>query len=103
MFAELKREDLIRMAMLVGSDYTLGLNGIGPVTALEILASFPSHNLFDGLEKFRDWFTGRCKTGLPRISLKKKIRNTVISPGKLSASNQKKSSFYTLSKTLAKL
>lgn len=71
------------MALLVGSDYTVGLNGIGPVTALEILASFPStqQSLLEGLEKFRDWFTGRNKTASPRHSLKRKIRNTVISSG----------------------
>ncbi|KAK6623268.1 hypothetical protein RUM43_009120 [Polyplax serrata] len=82
-YFKLNREDLIRMAMLVGSDYTVGLNGIGPVTALEILASFPStqQSLLEGLEKFRDWFTGRNKTASPRHSLKRKIRNTVISSG----------------------
>lgn len=70
--------------MMVGSDYTLGLNGIGPVTAVEILASFPSssQNLFESLEKFRDWFTGKAKNVPPRTALKKKIRNTIISPGK---------------------
>ncbi|CAH1644712.1 unnamed protein product [Spodoptera littoralis] len=37
----LNREQLILLALLVGSDYTTGLSGVGPVTAMEILASFP--------------------------------------------------------------
>ncbi|KAL1124476.1 hypothetical protein AAG570_001102 [Ranatra chinensis] len=38
---KLKREDMVLLALLVGSDYTVGLEGVGPVTALEILAHFP--------------------------------------------------------------
>jgi len=40
---------LINMALLCGSDYTEGIQGIGPVTALEILAEFPGF----GLEKLQ--------------------------------------------------
>jgi 5'-3' exonuclease len=42
----LSREKLVLLAMLTGSDYTDGVEGVGPVTALEILAEFPG----DGLE-----------------------------------------------------
>lgn len=45
----LDRRKLIRFAHLLGSDYTEGIPGIGPVTALEILTDF------DTLEEFRDW------------------------------------------------
>ncbi|KAF7504282.1 hypothetical protein GJ744_002471 [Endocarpon pusillum] len=45
----LDRRKLIRFAHLLGSDYTEGIPGIGPVTALEILTEF------DTLEEFRDW------------------------------------------------
>lgn len=50
----LSREQLISLAQLLGSDYTEGLPGIGPVTAVEILSEFPSSN---GLEEFKEWWT----------------------------------------------
>lgn len=46
----LDRSKLIELAHLLGSDYTVGLKGIGPVLAMEILANF------GGLEQLRDWF-----------------------------------------------
>ncbi len=51
---ELGREKLVHLALLTGSDYTEGIQGVGPVCALEILAEFPSQGL-DALEQFRDW------------------------------------------------
>lgn len=50
----LAREQLISIAQLLGSDYTEGLPGIGPVTAVEILSEFPGR---EGLVKFREWWT----------------------------------------------
>ncbi|KAL4761523.1 ssDNA endodeoxyribonuclease RAD2 [Aspergillus foveolatus] len=52
----LHRRKLISFAHLLGSDYTEGIPGIGPVTALEILTEFSS------LEEFRDWWT-QVQTG----------------------------------------
>jgi DNA excision repair protein ERCC-5 len=49
----LSREQLISLAQLLGSDYTEGLPGVGPVTAVEILSEFPGK---DGLDKFREWW-----------------------------------------------
>ncbi|KAL7783823.1 hypothetical protein V8C37DRAFT_396771 [Trichoderma ceciliae] len=49
----LSREQLISLAQLLGSDYTEGLPGVGPVTAVEILSEFPGK---DGLERFREWW-----------------------------------------------
>jgi len=46
----LSREKLIAVAELLGSDYTDGLPGVGPVTALEILSEF------DDLTAFREWW-----------------------------------------------
>ncbi|KAJ5729548.1 DNA excision repair protein Rad2 [Penicillium malachiteum] len=47
----LHRQKLISFAHLLGSDYTEGISGIGPVTALEIVTEFSS------LAEFRDWWT----------------------------------------------
>ncbi|KAJ4862831.1 XPG i-region domain-containing protein [Trichoderma breve] len=48
----LSRDQLISLAQLLGSDYTEGLPGVGPVTAVEILSEFPGK---DGLDRFREW------------------------------------------------
>ncbi|KAF0899215.1 hypothetical protein E2562_015570 [Oryza meyeriana var. granulata] len=48
----LTREQLIRMALLLGSDYTEGISGIGIVNAIEVAHAFPEE---DGLQKFREW------------------------------------------------
>jgi DNA excision repair protein ERCC-5 len=48
----LTREKMIAIAQLLGSDYTTGIPGIGPVTALEILSEFQD------LESFRAWWDG---------------------------------------------
>ena len=47
----LDRQKLIRIAHLLGSDYTEGLPNVGPVTALEILSEFET------LEQFSDWWS----------------------------------------------
>ncbi|KAH6900246.1 hypothetical protein B0T10DRAFT_470024 [Thelonectria olida] len=49
----LSREQLISLAHLLGSDYTEGLPGVGPVTAVEILSEFPGKS---GLQNFREWW-----------------------------------------------
>ncbi|EPE09610.1 dna-repair protein rad13 [Ophiostoma piceae UAMH 11346] len=49
----LSREKLIAIAQLLGSDYTDGLPGVGPVTAMEIISEFPGET---GLQDFRDWW-----------------------------------------------
>ena len=46
----LDRQKLIRVAHLLGSDYTEGLLSVGPVTALEILSEF------EDLERFAEWW-----------------------------------------------
>ncbi|KAI1977235.1 DNA repair protein rad2 [Ophidiomyces ophidiicola] len=47
----LDRKKLINFAHLLGSDYTEGIPGIGPVTALEILTEFST------LGQFTDWWS----------------------------------------------
>jgi len=48
----LDREKLIALAMLLGSDYTQGVYGIGIVNAIEVVNAFPG---VEGLREFRDW------------------------------------------------
>jgi DNA excision repair protein ERCC-5 len=59
---ELTRPKLIAIAQLLGSDYTEGLNGVGPVTALEILGEFSE----GGLLAFRDWWSGVQMNTIPK-------------------------------------
>ncbi|PWW78510.1 hypothetical protein C7212DRAFT_278042 [Tuber magnatum] len=56
----LDRARLIRIAHLLGSDYTEGVPTVGPVTAMELLAEFASDN---GLTEFKEWWTA-VQTGL---------------------------------------
>ncbi|XP_045766289.1 DNA excision repair protein ERCC-5 isoform X2 [Maniola jurtina] len=84
----LSREQLVLLALLVGSDYTTGVSGVGPVTALEILASFPFNKkklsseqskqtlyqeLVTGLQEFKKWVKAGKRTD--NVSLKKKLKN----------------------------
>ncbi|RAL58920.1 hypothetical protein DID88_009211 [Monilinia fructigena] len=50
----LSRDQLISLAHLLGSDYTEGIPGIGPVTAVENSSEFPSNT---GLEEFKEWWS----------------------------------------------
>lgn len=78
----LDREKLVRLAYYLGSDYTEGLAGVGPVVAMELLALFPGE---DGLLKFREWWM-RVQTGADTHEhtrgktmrrIKKNLRNKV--------------------------
>ncbi|KAK7743602.1 DNA repair protein rad2 [Cytospora paraplurivora] len=75
----LSREQLISLAHLLGSDYTEGLPGIGPVTAVEILSEFPGK---DGLADFKQWWTevqqipNRPKEADAHSAFRKKFRKS---------------------------
>ncbi|KAL0255119.1 DNA repair protein rad2 [Diplodia seriata] len=56
----LSRDRLVAVAQLLGSDYTEGLAGVGPVTALEILSEFGD------LAAFRDWWRDVQSGARPR-------------------------------------
>ncbi|KAL2216667.1 DNA excision repair protein Rad2 [Thermoascus aurantiacus ATCC 26904] len=71
----LDRKKLIRFAHLLGSDYTEGIPGVGPVTALEILTEFST------LEEFRDWWT-QVQKGVempddPHAAFRKKFKKHI--------------------------
>ncbi|KAJ9605155.1 DNA repair protein rad2 [Cladophialophora chaetospira] len=73
----LTREKLVHFAHLLGSDYTEGIPGVGPVTALEILSDFSD------LSEFKTW-TERVQLGRPSdlenqltTPFRRKFRKTV--------------------------
>lgn len=89
--ADLTREQLILLALLVGSDYTTGVDGVGPVTAMEILASFPFNKkqllnetskqgryqqIVTGMQEFKRWVRAGKRTD--NTSLKNKLRNVTL-------------------------
>ncbi|XP_029652484.1 DNA repair protein complementing XP-G cells homolog isoform X1 [Octopus sinensis] len=78
----LEREKLIKMAFLCGSDYTPGIAGVGPVTALEILAEFNGKHL-EGLQTLKTWWDStRDQIKIPQeIKLKSKLRQMEIHDG----------------------
>ena len=77
----LDRGTLIRLACLLGSDYTEGLTGVGPVVAMELVKEFPGE---DGLERFSEWWrkvqSGRDK----KTEGVSKFRKSFVSPPSLS-------------------
>lgn len=74
----LDRKNLIRVAHLLGSDYTEGLPSVGPVTALELLVEFSGE---DGLEEFKDWWTAvQQGVSKPIDDGKNKFRKKFVSP-----------------------
>nr|GMC73439.1 DNA repair protein UVH3 isoform X1 [Ipomoea batatas] len=52
------------LLLLLGSDYTEGVSGIGIVNAIEVLNAFPEE---DGLHKFREWVESPDPTILGKI------------------------------------
>ncbi|KAK8717056.1 hypothetical protein V6N13_044337 [Hibiscus sabdariffa] len=62
----LTREKLMRMALLLGSDYTEGVSGIGIVNAIEVVNAFPEE---DGLHKFREWIESPDPTILGKLNV----------------------------------
>lgn len=46
----LSRENMIELALLLGSDYTTGIKSMGPVSSMEVLAEFKN------LKNFKKWY-----------------------------------------------
>ncbi|CAL0318694.1 unnamed protein product [Lupinus luteus] len=85
----LTREKIVRMALLLGSDYTEGVSGIGIVNAVEVLNAFPEE---DGLLKFRQWVESPDPTILGKLDAKngsntKKRGSEVVGKINVSKSN----------------
>ena len=61
-----RREQLVDLALLLGSDYTDGVNGVGIVNAMEVISSFTEDA--GGLQAFSSWVRGwrnDADTGAP--------------------------------------
>lgn len=71
---------------MIGSDYSDGIQGVGPVLGLEILSEFSSANeeSFEILVKFRDWWEEIQTKSADVFSgskLKEKLRKLKLRPG----------------------
>ena len=71
----LNRDRLISLAYLLGSDYTIGLPGVGPVVAMELMAEFPGPR---GLEDFKRWWLD-VQMGKDDAATQSKFRKTFVS------------------------
>ena len=69
----LSRHRMVSVAMLTGSDYTEGVENVGPVTSMEVLAEFPAagNSAMDTLVTFRDWLKEGTK---PESIVREKLR-----------------------------
>ncbi|KAI9323467.1 hypothetical protein BX666DRAFT_1837298, partial [Dichotomocladium elegans] len=67
---QLDRNKLIQLAFLLGSDYTDGIPGVGPVAAMEVLAEFTHEDdkaVEAPLKRFREWYeSGEDATSFQR-------------------------------------
>lgn len=89
MFVGLNRDDLIMIALLVGSDYTTGLTGVGPVSAIEIVAhcrkSDNTSSPQSRLAKFiRDYYSSNLSNHLMR-----KLQTLEITEGEFKESQSR--------------
>ena len=48
----LNRDKLISMALFLGSDYTIGIRGVGIVNSMEIVSAFETE---EALNRFKEW------------------------------------------------
>ncbi|XP_063701069.1 DNA excision repair protein ERCC-5 [Culicoides brevitarsis] len=87
----LDQRTLIQLGMLVGSDYTSGIQGIGTVTAMEVISAFSSNkndhtdeaiSVISALRKFRDWWMNGKECTAPHLTeLKKKLKKVSLIEG----------------------
>ncbi|KAL7753914.1 DNA repair protein rad2 [Sorochytrium milnesiophthora] len=69
------RERMIRLAYLLGSDYTEGLQGVGAVTAMEIVGEWQGEN---GLAEFKHWINSGSTDGVDSSSIRKKLHKSKV-------------------------
>ncbi|XP_021372076.1 DNA repair protein complementing XP-G cells homolog [Mizuhopecten yessoensis] len=74
------REKMINIALLCGSDYTLGVQRVGPVSALEIMAEFPGEGI-QGLVDFKSWWDRVRHQQDKDTKIRNKLRKLDINEG----------------------
>lgn len=83
----MNREKLIVLAMMIGCDYSEGIQGVGPVLGLEILSEFSSASVLDDFQtlvKFKEWWDqiqGKAPDLFSGSKLKEKLRKLKLHPG----------------------
>ncbi|KAM7431485.1 nucleotide-excision repair [Porites harrisoni] len=78
----MNRLKLICLAFITGSDYTEGIQGVGPVGAMEILHEFSGEGL-EALRKFKIWHDeAQNQTKAPQeTKVKRKMRSVALPSG----------------------
>ena len=71
----LDREKLICLALITGSDYTVGIDGAGAVSGMEILSEFSGEGL-EILKNFKKWWKSATR-GVSAVSMSK-IREKMV-------------------------
>ena len=80
LFSVLDREKMVYISLLCGSDYTEGVEGIGPVTAMEVLGEFRGGG-FGVLQDFKRWWDLAQQKPAPsaETKIKSKLRKVSLS------------------------
>ncbi|KAK3870054.1 hypothetical protein Pcinc_024678 [Petrolisthes cinctipes] len=73
----LDRNKMISLAMLTGSDYTEGVESVGGVAALEVLAEFPGEGV-ECLKNLRKWWNAAHRNVTPMYSSKVKQKMSKV-------------------------
>ncbi|XP_071519701.1 DNA excision repair protein ERCC-5 [Panulirus ornatus] len=75
----LDRQKMITLALLTGSDYTEGVESVGNVAAMEVLAEFPGEGI-ECLRNLKKWWTSahRNVSSLYTSKVKQKMRQVML-------------------------
>lgn len=78
----LDRQKLVAFALLCGSDYTTGVNGVGPVTAMEVISEFKGDDALELLEEFRTWLEqAKAEKVVPGSKTRSHLVRLSLEPG----------------------
>lgn len=78
----LDRQKLVAFALLCGSDYTTGVTGVGPVTAMEVISEFEGDDALELLERFRVWLEqAKAEKVVPGSKTRSHLVRLSLEPG----------------------